>query len=188
MTEQLAEEPTPTSLHEVELNAPWELLENPTVPVGVTFDPPVSDTVAVQVVGPPSPTLEGEQSTNVVVPILTLKTVLLARFVCPSTLGLAWPLAKAKAATGETLSARTTASVRKGTEPRRTPGRGDFRKRLQFDRFWLLKKDYRASKRKNRKKGKRIQPQELTNESWPTTSKNQVCDRPRPPGGSSRPR
>ncbi len=66
VTEQLAEVPLPERVHLVGLNVPARLLLNLTFPAGVIgVPPPVSVTVAVQVVGDPEVTELGLQATAV---------------------------------------------------------------------------------------------------------------------------
>ena len=68
VTEQVAELPEPERVQLVALKVPAPLLVKLTVPVGVVFVPTsVSVTVAVQVVGCPTTTDDGEQLTPVVV-------------------------------------------------------------------------------------------------------------------------
>ncbi len=68
VTEQLAEEPLPESVHFVELNVPGRLLVNLIFHVGVAAIPaPRSVTVAVHLVGEPTATDEGTQLTDVMV-------------------------------------------------------------------------------------------------------------------------
>jgi hypothetical protein len=59
--------PVPLSVHGEVVKVPVPLVVNATVPVGVVGPVAVSVTVAVQVVVPPTATLDGEQLTEVVV-------------------------------------------------------------------------------------------------------------------------
>ena len=67
VTLQVALAVEPDRVHLVALNVPVLLVVKPTVPVGVVGLALVSVTVAVQVVGVLSRTLDGEQLTDVVV-------------------------------------------------------------------------------------------------------------------------
>jgi len=67
VTLQVALAVDPDRVHDVALKVPVLLVVKPTVPVGVVGLALVSVTVAVQVVGVLSRTLDGEQLTDVVV-------------------------------------------------------------------------------------------------------------------------
>ena len=76
VTEQLAELPLPASVQLVGVKVPAPLELKLTVPVGVLgVPPPVSVTVAVQVVDAPTATVAGEQLTVVDVERLAVMTV-----------------------------------------------------------------------------------------------------------------